>query len=186
MATSENNCIDNYSLPRGPAGPQGPQGIQGPAGPVGLDGLPGPQGKDGSNKIDINIQGNDKPYTDITTTASTEIDAAYFIFPGTATFTATSFKIITSLLANSATTKIRCTLYQINSTGTTTSAGTVDLTLIPVTRAGGNTQHKFMIGTCTQLSLPATEAMMKITVQFLDYGYSPGNREARVYAFEMR
>ena len=185
MATSENHCIDNYSLPQGPAGSQGIQGIQGPAGPIGLDGSAGPQGKDGSNKIDINIQGNDKPYTDITTNEHTEVDIAYFIFPGTTTFTATAFKIITSLLADKATTKIRCTLYEISSTGVSTSAGTVDLTRISIPRAGG-TNHKFMIGTCTQLSLPASEAMMRLTVQFLDNGYSPGIREARAYAFEMR
>ena len=59
MATSENHCIDNYSLPRGPAGPQGIQGVQGPTGPIGEDGLPGPQGSQGGNKLDINIQGNE-------------------------------------------------------------------------------------------------------------------------------
>ncbi|MAH44656.1 hypothetical protein CMI37_02455 [Candidatus Pacearchaeota archaeon] len=185
MATSENNCIDNYSLPQGPAGPQGTQGLQGPTGPIGLDGAPGPQGRDGKNKIDINIQGNDLPYSEITTTASTEVDVAYFIFPGTTTFTpVTAFKIMTSLLAYSATTTIRCTLYEISTSGATTSAGSVDLELtsppVPLN------QHKFMIGTCSQLSLPTSEAMMKVTVQFLNNGYNPGNIEARIYAFEMR
>ena len=91
---------------------------------------------------------------------------------------------MTSLLAYSATTEIRCKLYEVSPSGATFPAGEVDVDLTPSTIPLN--QHKFIIGTCSQLSLPQNEAMMKVTVQFLNNGYNPGNIEARIYAFEMR
>lgn len=180
MATSENSCIDNYSLPQGPAGPQGIQGNTGPIGLTGPQGQQGVQGAQGEHKIDINIQEGNNPYTDIITTA--EEDTAFFIFPGTTTFSVTSLKVITSAIAFNATVSLTIKLYEVASSGTTTLAGTV----ITTTPSSTATTHQFGINTISSLTMPANEAMMKLTVQMTTGTPTAGSQEARVYALELK
>ena len=178
MATSENSCVDNYSIPQGPAGPQGVQGLTGPVGLTGPQGTQGIQGPSGTSKIDINIQDAENPYTDILSTS--ELDVAYFILP--TSFGATQFKVITSTLAFNAAVSIKVTLYQVAGSGALTEAGSVTIATTPQTTAF----HKFSIDGDSSLTLPATETMMKLTVEMIQGTPTAGTQEARIYAFEMR
>ena len=83
MATSENNCTDNFSLPRGPLGPKGPRGPSGTIGPIGTVGPQGITGPAGENKIDINIQSGGRPYGNVTSYDNSNrwTQLAYVNFP---------------------------------------------------------------------------------------------------------
>jgi len=178
MATSENNCTENYSLPQGPQGPIGETGATGPAGPTGPTGPAGPQGPSGASKIDINIQQGDNPYTNVDATGSTQV-MAYFIFPGTSVFAASTFKVLGSILSPSGDMEVAVRLYQIEATGNEILAGTATLT-----GQTGNS-HEFKIGVDSSLTLPSAEGMMKITAA-VDTTPITGSREARIYAAELR
>lgn len=178
MATSENNCTDNYSLPQGPPGPIGLQGNQGPPGPQGLQGPDGLQGPAGKSKIDINIQSGSRPYTELISNSPTPV--AYFILP--ANFTASSLNIIMSYVAFNDDFTYEFYLEKFNAIDQIwatvgSSANTVD--------AATNANHYFRIESLTNLSLPATETMMRIvadpttTLQL-------GIHEMRVFAAELR
>jgi len=178
MATSENNCTDNYSLPQGPPGPMGPQGNQGLQGLQGPQGDPGATGASGKSKIDINIQNGNFPYTNILTTSETAV--AYFIFPGTATFDADTFSIITSVLAYN-----QAVIYEIYllefSSGTWNSAGAITVHQNSQT----STVHKFKLSTTSSLVLPVTQSMMKIAIDSTTQPIA-GKAEIRVYGAELR
>jgi len=176
MATSENNCTDNYTLPQGPAGVQGPQGNTGPTGVAGPQGLPGTQGPSGASKIDINIQQGERPYTEIDSTSETAI--AYFIFPDPVAYTLSTFKVLTSIYIKD-TSKLTIKVYEVKSNGST-----VEKAKCEIAGPSTGTSHEFRIGTDLTFSSPSAEAMMKITASLSSY--SPGTSEARVYAAELR
>jgi len=115
MANKELLCTDNYTLPKGDKGPKGligNTGAQGPAGP----GIQGPTGPAGGNKIDINLQSSSFPYIEISNTSHE--DLAYFIFPGTATFTPKTWRIGFSMLSKSQVNTVEVELGYIKKNGT--------------------------------------------------------------------
>ena len=182
MATSENNCTENYSLPRGPDGPTGNTGPTGPAGPTGPTGPAGIQGPSGASKIDINLQEGNNPYTTVPI-GTGEINIGYFVFPGTATFgTPSYFRVLSSLyVTNSVTTSMSVRVYEIPSSGSPALIGTASI--LPTI---GST-HTIKVTTVTAMSgsFPAAESVLKVTAS-VDVLSGQSNADARVYAFELR
>lgn len=114
MANKELHCTDNYTLPkgdRGPRGEQGDAGLQGPAGP----GSQGPQGPVGGTKIDINIQSESKPYTELY--SNNQADLAFFIFPGTLVFNPTTWRVAFSMVSVFGNNTLRVEMGYINPDG---------------------------------------------------------------------
>jgi len=181
MATSENNCTDNYSLPQGPPGPMGLTGADGPQGDKGGIGNPGPIGQSGKSKIDINIQNGNEPYSDILTVSATKV--AYFIFPGTATFDADTFSILTSVLAYNQQVIYEIMLQEFNNSigGGWNTAGGLTITQNSQT----NNAHEFKLSSIASLTLPPTQSMMRIVIDSITQPMI-GKAEIRVYAAELR
>lgn len=178
MATSENNCTDNYSLPQGPPGPMGPNGADGPQGDQGGTGDPGPIGQSGKSKIDINIQSGNEPYSNILTVSATKI--AYFIFPGKATFDADTFSILTSVLAYNQNVVYEILLQEYSNNIWNTAGGVTIQQNSQTSNA-----HKFKLSSITSLALPQTQSMMRIVIDSITQPIV-GKAEIRVYAAELR
>jgi len=182
MATSENHCTENYSLPRGPIGPAGATGATGPAGPTGPTGPTGPQGPSGASKIDINLQEGNNPYTTIPI-GTGEINLGYFVFPGTGTFgTPSYFRVLSSLyVTNSVSTSMAIRLYEVPNNGNPLLIGTASVS--PVV----GSSHIVKVTTVTSMSgsWPTSESVLKITAS-VDALSGHSNADARVYAFELR
>ena len=182
MATSENNCTENYSLPRGPVGPTGATGATGPAGPTGPTGPAGIQGPSGASKIDINLQEGNNPYTTVPI-GTGEITVGYFVFPGTATFgTPSYFRVLGSLyVTNTVNTSMSVRVYEVPSSGSPALIGTA--VILPTV---GST-HTVKVATVTSMSgsWPTAESVLKITAS-VDPLSGHSTADARVYAFELR
>ena len=181
MATSENNCIENYSLPRGPQGDPGPTGQTGATGGVGPPGPVGNTGPSGTNKLDISIQEKDFPYKRIQ--ANTSSDIAYFIFPGATAFPngVSSIKIMGSYLINSGAGDLDLEVSEVLASGTVNVIGTASITAT----SGLTGSHVITVQTGSFSSFPASESVMKIRGTATA---KPDNTtgEARIYAFELR
>ena len=178
MATSENNCTENYSLPRGPQGDPGATGPIGPTGDVGGPGPAGNTGPSGANKLDISIQTRNVPYKRITANSSSDI--AYFIFPGTTAFPngVSSIKIMGSYLISIGTGSLDLEISEITSTGTVNVIGTASISAVVGTQI-------ISIKSGTFSSFPTTESIIRISgTASVDSPTATG--EARVYAFELR
>ena len=178
MATSENQCTENYSLPRGPQGDPGATGPTGPQGQVGPPGPVGNTGPSGANKLDISIQSRNFPYKRIT--ANTSSDVAYFIFPGTTAFPngVSSVKVMGSYLISQGTGSFDVEISEITNTGTVNVIATAS---VPATL---NT-HSIAIASGAFSSFPSSESVMRISGTATTS--SPNaTGEARIYAFELR
>lgn len=184
MATSENNCTENYSLPRGPRGRQGSKGPVGPTGFTGASGPLGPVGPAGANKIDINVQEGNTPYTELLI-VDTEKTVGYFIFPGTGVFgNVSDFKAMVSYYSNTLSNTgamLIISLYKVSSLGNLTLIGeashNADIGLIHI--------PKIITASSFSGAFPITETVLKVTAE-IQGDNDVSIQRARIYAFEMR
>jgi|2_EtaG_2_1085320.scaffolds.fasta_scaffold26534_2 hypothetical protein len=183
MATSENNCTENYSLPQGPQGPQGAMGPMGPTGYTGPAGPMGPVGPSGANKIDINVQEGNAPFTELSV-GGVEKTVGYFIFPGTGVFgNVSDFKSMVSYYCTLAVpTSLTIRLYQVSTIGNLTLLGEASQN----PDIGSTHIPKIISASSFSGTFPITETVIKITAEIGVSGFKKVIQQARIYAFEMR
>ena len=177
MANKELKCTDNYSLPKGDRGPRGltgPQGDQGVPGP----GIAGPQGKQGGNKIDINLQSNQNPYIQLTDI--NQVDLAYFIFPGTTTFTPKTWRVAFSMVSKTNPNHLRVELGFINPDGS-------KQLVAGFTEIRQDVQPFYVVKEVSSFSfLPADPITFYISASVSLPSVPTGNVATRLYATEIR
>lgn len=183
MATSENHCTDNFSLPRGPIGPTGLRGPKGEKGDNGPQGPQGPQGPAGENKIDINIQSKGNPYSSVIAfdNQSNWTRLGYTIFPGTSVWTPSEAKLAYSVTKfgngiGSGTLRVR----SVDPDGTIRDIAEFNV-------SGSGNIHYYSIATEVLNNLPSTESIL-----YIEGARRYSNNITRyftqlfVYAFELR
>jgi len=177
MAHKELKCTDNYSLPKGDRGPRGltgPQGEQGVPGP----GIAGPQGKQGGNKIDINLQSQVNPYIQLTDLNQT--DLAYFIFPGTTTFTPKTWRVAFSMVSKNNPNDLRVELGFINPDGS-------KQVVAAFTETRQDSQPFYVVKEVSSFSfLPADPITFYISAAVAIPSDNIGTVQTRMYATEIR
>lgn len=183
MATSEKHCTDNYSLPRGPQGERGVVGSIGPVGAIGPTGGAGAIGPAGENKIDINIQANRKPYTEVTGSRknSTWQQLAYFIFPGTTVFTPDYLKVAYSMVSQFRQGSSAFRLVYLDSSG-----AVVVLAEFEVVKPAGTNTHFYEVSTSALTNLPSAETVLFLEAQLHDDVGTDNIISTRAYALELR
>jgi hypothetical protein len=177
MATSENNIIDNAKISRGAQGERGAKGETGATGAVGATGPAGAIGPSGESKMDINLQFGENPYAPITANYNDDNwdVLAFFLYPGTGTFTPEYIKLVYSIKYPTGTATTYFRVVSITAAGVRTTVATFNA-------SETNTEiHNYKIGTSTISGLPTTE-----TVFALEASIDNTAAEARGYAIEMR